>query len=140
MAPVSTLLDSSFLFELLNQNDIKHPIAYTFAKRFKGRFVVSEVTLTEVAFLFNRDGGVPAVVRFLDQLVRLQAQMEPLTYRDLIRARQIMNLYADSKLDFVDCCLMALSERLKITQICTFDTRDFMIFHPQYVDHLEILP
>jgi uncharacterized protein len=51
-----------------------------------------------------------------------------------------MNLYLDSKLDFVDCCLMALSERLNITQICTFDTRDFMIFRPRHVNHLEILP
>jgi uncharacterized protein len=140
MALRKILLDSSYLYVLFKRNDSKYESAVEVADLYRGSFIVSEVTLTEVAFLFNREGGVPAVVKFMDQLVRLQAQMEPLTYPDLMRARQIMNLYLDSKLDFVDCCLMALSERLNITQICTFDTRDFMIFRPRHVNYLEILP
>ena len=67
-------------------------------------------------------------------------QIERITYEDLARARQIMQTYADSKLDFVDCCLMALAERLKITQVCTFDQRDFAIFRPTHCDYLELLP
>ena len=59
---------------------------------------------------------------------------------DLQRARAIMAAYPEADLDFVDCCLMALSERLKITQICTFDRRDFSIFRPQHCDYLELLP
>ena len=39
-----------------------------------------------------------------------------------------MEKYADARFDFVDCCIMALAERLAITQICTFDRRDFSIF------------
>jgi predicted nucleic acid-binding protein len=39
-----------------------------------------------------------------------------------------------------DCCIMTLSERLNITQVCTFDQRDFLIFRPKHCDYLDILP
>ncbi len=59
---------------------------------------------------------------------------------DVIRAAQIMERYADARFDFVDCCIMALAERLNITQVCTFDRRDFSIFRPTHCEHLELLP
>jgi predicted nucleic acid-binding protein len=54
--------------------------------------------------------------------------------------REILLQYQDARLDFVDCCIMALSERFNITQVCTFDRRDFGIFRPRHVDYLELLP
>lgn len=59
---------------------------------------------------------------------------------DLERAAEIMEQYADADLDFVDCCIMALAERLNITEVCTLDQRDFSIFRPAHCDYLEILP
>lgn len=51
-----------------------------------------------------------------------------------------MRKYRDAELDFVDCCLTALAERLNITRICTFDRRDFSIIRPKHTDYLELLP
>jgi uncharacterized protein len=51
-----------------------------------------------------------------------------------------MAIYFDAKLDFVDCCIMALSERMNITKVCTFDRRDFGMFPPQHCAYLELLP
>ena len=99
-----------------------------------------DVVLTEAAYLFNREGGVPAVLRFLDQLIVMQPQLESVSLPDLVRVREIMATYTDSKLDFVDCCIMAQSERLNITRVCTFDHRDFSIFRPAHCDYLELLP
>jgi len=48
--------------------------------------------------------------------------------------------YADARLDFVDCCIMALTERLDIRRVATFDRRDFSIFRPNHGDYLELLP
>ncbi|MCU0482246.1 MAG: PIN domain-containing protein, partial [Anaerolineae bacterium] len=59
---------------------------------------------------------------------------------DFIRMREIMTDYRDAKFDFVDCCIMALAERLNITHICTFDRRDFGIFRPKHVANLNLLP
>jgi predicted nucleic acid-binding protein len=46
--------------------------------------------------------------------------------------REILRTYPGAKLDFVDCCMMAMSERLNITRVCTFDRRDFLIFRPTH--------
>ncbi|MCD4684394.1 MAG: hypothetical protein K8S97_00470 [Anaerolineae bacterium] len=48
--------------------------------------------------------------------------------------------YDTARFDFVDCCIMALTERLNITQVCTFDRRDFSIFRPIHCDYLDLLP
>ncbi len=42
--------------------------------------------------------------------------------------------------DYTDAAIMALSERLQITKVCTFDRRDFGIFRPKHCDYLELLP
>lgn len=140
MALPQILVDSSFLYALLDVRNPKYSIARSVVALRKVQMLVPYITLSEAAFLFNRAGGVPAVMRFLDALVALQPQYETVTSDDLTRAREIMGKYLTAKLDFVDCCIMALSERLNITQVCTFDHRDFGIFRPKHCDRLEILP
>ncbi len=58
----------------------------------------------------------------------------------MARMQVIMEQYGDAKFDFVDVAIMAISERLNIQQICTFDRRDFSIFRPIHCDYLELLP
>lgn len=138
--PNKALADSSFLFVLFDKSSERHPLASQIVGITLVSLVVPDVVLTEVAFLFNRKGGVPAVVGFLDSLTATRVQHEPMTPQLLRRAREIMAEYADSRLDFVDCCLMALAEQLNITQVCTFDRRDFSIFRPKHCEYLELLP
>jgi len=140
MALAKILVDSSFLFALYHKGEVRHLLAKTVAETSGAQFIIPYVVLTEAAFLFNRHRGVPAVMDFLAALVAAQAIFEVTTLDDLVRARTIMGTYADAKLDFVDCCTMALSERLNITKVCTFDYRDFSIFRPKHCPVLEIVP
>jgi predicted nucleic acid-binding protein len=140
MPPSKILVDSSYLYAFFDEENEKHEDTVLVADLYRGQFVVPYVVLTEAAYLFNREGGVVAVLRFLDGLTSMQPQLEALLIADLVRARDIMATYRDSKLDFVDCCIMALSERLNITRVCTFDYRDFSIFRPEHTSHLEIIP
>jgi hypothetical protein len=134
------LIDSSFLYALYNQTDLNHPVAQKFAKSSSYAYVVPEVALTEVTYLLMRTGGVAAVSRFLASVVKGRIPLESVTYTDIERANSVMTTYVDAKFDFVDCCIMALSERLNIRQICTFDRRDFTMFKPNHCDYLELLP
>ena len=140
MPPNKVLVDSSYLYAVFDERNEKHEVAMLIADLYGGQFVVPYVVLTEVAYLCNREGGVPAVLRFLERLATMRPQLEVVSFADLERVHEIMAAYRDSKLDFVDCCIMALSERLNITQVCTFDHRDFNIFRPKHISHLEILP
>lgn len=140
MARNRILIDSSFLYSLFSLNSRQHKLAVSTIALDQGSFVVPQVVLTEVAYLFHRTGGSVAVAGFIEHLVALQIPLETLTPLDLQRARAIMLEYHDAQFDFVDCCLMALAERLKIKQICTFDQRDFSIYRPQHSEYLELLP
>jgi uncharacterized protein len=66
--------------------------------------------------------------------------IEALTDTDLDRMEQIMSDYTDAQFDFADVAIMAVAERLKITQIATLDRRDFGIYRPVHCDYLELLP
>jgi predicted nucleic acid-binding protein len=134
------LVDSSYLYALFDEKNKYHLKAAEIANLYHLSFVIPQVVLTEAAYLFNRTGGIPAVLQFLDRLITTRLNLEDVLISDLPRVREIMNLYSDTKLDFVDCCIMALSERMKITQVCTFDRRDFSIFRPSHCDYLELLP
>jgi predicted nucleic acid-binding protein len=134
------LIDSSFLFTLYDLHDDRREKALAFAETDQRIRLVPDVVLTEVAFLLNRAGGQRAVRVFLKSFYASGALLEPITKDDLLKVEEIMGRYSDAHFDFVDCCLMALSERLNITQICTFDRRDFSIFRPTHCDYLELLP
>ena len=64
----------------------------------------------------------------------------PLSVVDFARAVALMDRYHDAELDFVDCCLTALAERLNITHICTFDRRHFAMIRPQHAEYFDLLP
>jgi hypothetical protein len=59
---------------------------------------------------------------------------------DFTRAVALMDRYRDAELDFVDCCLTALAERLNIRHICTFDRRDFSMIRPKHTEYLQMVP
>ncbi len=133
-------VDSSFVYALYSTKDQKHVQALAFSQRTVARPVVPGVILPEVAFLFRRAGGTPAVSAFLRNFVAAGVEPVGLLLRDVQRAEAIMRTYASAELDFVDCALMALAERLNIKQVLTFDRRDFSIVRPAHCEYLELLP
>lgn len=134
------LVDSGFLYELYDQSAANHLVVREFVNLTAAQLLIPEVVLTETAFLFRRAGGIPAQVAFLDAIVAARLDLIALELNDLARARDIMDFYQSARFDFVDCCIMALSERLNITQVCTLDRRDFSIFRPGHCPFLELLP
>jgi hypothetical protein len=140
MAKTPILIDSSFLYAAYSSDDKNHVKAQEFAFESLESFIVPDVVLPEVTFLFRRRGGVVAVAKFLEELIATAPRLLTLTIADLDRVLEITSQYRDASLDFVDCCIMALSERMNITRVCTFDRRDFSIFRPNHCDYLELLP
>jgi hypothetical protein len=138
--PDHILLDSSFLYALFDKDDDKYASARSFSESYRFQALVPQVVLNEVFFLAERNGGTVAPVNFLQYFLDSSAELASIDRIDLVRVRDIRQKYASARLDFVDCCIMALSERLNITKVCTFDRRDFSIFRPNHCDALELLP
>ena len=139
MPPNQILADSSFLIALFNKDDPLHERALA-GINLEVDILAPQVTLVEVTYLISERAGVSASVRLLSNLLETQVPLLPLEVVDVIRAHDIMSNYADNRFDFVDCCIMALAERLNITKISTFDRRDFHVFRPAHCDYLELRP
>jgi predicted nucleic acid-binding protein len=134
------LTDSSFIYALYNEKDSRHQQAMDFASTYAGGTIVPDVILPEIGYLFVRDLGYYGLQTFLEKFKELNARLEPLDWVDLARVHEISVTYASAEFDLVDCCIMALAERLNISQVATFDRRDFSIVRPRHCDYLELLP
>ena len=60
--------------------------------------------------------------------------------RDLVRAVEILEQYADAEFGMVDATLMAMAERLRIQTVLTLDHRDFSIFRPKHCRAFRLVP
>jgi len=134
------ITDSSFVYALYNTRDSRHQEAMGFATQYTGGTVIPDVIVPEVSYLFSRDLGYAGVQKFLEHFKQINARFEPIERGDLARVHEIAVAYSDAEFDVVDCCIMALAERLNIKQVATFDRRDFSIFRPKHCDYLELLP
>lgn len=140
MALPKILVDSSFLYTLFQKTDPDHASVRHVFLTLKADFIIPQVVLTEAAWLFNRAGGAPMAAHFLDLLIKAELPLEAVTYRDITRARDLLRQYRGTKLELVDCCIVALAERLNIRQVATLDRRDFSIIRTIGGNYLEILP
>ena len=134
------LIDASYLVALGYQRDRNHSRAVQFAATSRLQLLLPDVVLPEALYNLRRLSGARAALHFGELLVVQKPPFVPLSLPDFARAMQIMRLYHDADLDFVDCCLTALAERLDVSRICTFDRRDFSMIRPRHTDYFELLP
>ena len=76
----------------------------------------------------------------LDQVRRSALVIEDLTGEDYERVRELLQTYADLKVGFVDCAVLAVTERLGEPKLATLDHRHFGVMRPRHVDALELVP
>jgi predicted nucleic acid-binding protein len=94
----------------------------------------------EVDHFLGRFAGEQAFVAVLDQVRRGAFQIEDLTANDYERAVDLLRTYADLKVGFVDCAVLAVTERLGEPKLATLDRRHFGTMRPRHADALELLP
>jgi predicted nucleic acid-binding protein len=136
---MTALIDTGFMLAVLSVNDSRHKACSKVARHEQNALLPS-VVLPELAYLAIRDLGHLAFVKFMRQLLKHSGQLIQATEIDFLRAADIMEKYADSKIDFVDCVIVAMAERLNISRILTVDQRDFRILRPNHISAFEILP
>ena len=124
---------------LLNRSDAVHEAAATVYSQ-QGRVLLPQTVLAEVAYLVGREAGAAAVVAFLRGLPASRFRLVALTDSDVERVADILDRYADSRIDFVDATVMSISERYGISTILTLDQRDFRLFRPVHCEYFELLP
>ncbi len=137
---MSQLLDTGFLYALLNRQESRHQDVLNASARIQGAIYLPTVVTTEVAYLIQRDLGTESLADFIELLAAESfVLVEPIS-ADFQRAAEIVRQYADSGIDFVDAVLVAIAERLNITRVLTIDARHFRMFRPKHCAAFEIFP
>jgi predicted nucleic acid-binding protein len=136
---VAALLDTGFLLAVLAENDPQHAECLT-ALGQEPHVMLTDVVLPELAYLVLRNMDHHTLARFLRSVGAGQVDYLSSTPADLTRAADLLEEYADNRVDFVDCVLVAIAERMNITRMLTIDRRHFSILRPKHCDYFEILP
>lgn len=136
---MTALVDTGFLLAVVSPNDRWHE-ACSAALENEPEPLIPYAILTEVSYMVIRDVGRPAFVRLMRSIINGELRLIFSSPDDLKRATDLLEQYADSKIDFVDCAIAAIAERLAISRILTVDQRDFRILRPKHIPAFEILP
>ncbi len=136
---MTALLDTGFLLAVLDTDDVLHPICSQ-ALQLETKPILPDIVLPELAYMVLRELGYPVLITFLQALQRGELPIEKFTSQDLTRTTEILGKYADSRVDFVDCAIVAMAERLNIQHILTVDQRHFQLFRPKHCPYFIIHP
>ena len=137
---MSILLDTGVLYALVDQSDKWHAPSVRTISDYRGDVLVPTPVVTETCFLIARTSGTRSVATFLRFLAESNWHVCDMLVQDYVRVADILDQYADSRIDFVDAAVMALAERMCIRIIYTVDRRDFSIYRPVHCDFFELLP
>jgi len=134
-----SLYDTGFLFAVFDVADA-HNEECSAAFDIERNVLLPEVVIPELSYLVLRSLGYAKLIRFLRSIVAGEFVLVRTELHDLNRAAEILEKYADAKVDFVDCVIVAIAERLNIERILTVDRRHFNLFRPVHCEFFEIVP
>lgn len=98
------------------------------------------LVIAEVAYLLQREAGSGVELRFIAELVEGTYEAIVVEQVDWVRIAELGWRYRDLPLGTVDASVIAVAERLKITQIATLDRKHFSVVRPSHVEAFELLP
>lgn len=125
MKYAAILIDTSAFVAYYNQADKNHSIMRSFFSECESKLVTSTSCITETVWMLRFNYRVQNT--FLSAFWSDIYIHESLTNQDLRRIAELNEKYADRKADFADLSLVAISERLDIPVIATFD-KDFQVY------------
>ena len=134
------LVDTNVLFALATPNDANHQRCLEAIGDSRAQLFVPVTVLPEIAYLLDKRFGHHVMRAFIRQVHVTNWDVVQLYADDVARAVDLLDQYADSRLDFVDATMVAIAERLNIETIFTMDVRHFRLIRPRHVAHFQLLP
>jgi predicted nucleic acid-binding protein len=110
------------------------------AQTLTGSLLLPVPVLPEICYLLASRLGHEAMRRFLQELAASDIDLESIDHDDLERINELLEQYADSRLDFVDAALVTIAERHAVTRVLTLDRRDFGMIRPKHCEHFDLVP
>jgi len=102
--------------------------------------LVPATVIAEVGYLLAREAGARVESLFLRSLADGDFTAVDLTSADFARMADLVNTYESLPLGTTDASVVAVAERLGLSDVATLDRRHFTVVRPRHVDALTLLP
>lgn len=102
--------------------------------------LVPATVVAEVGYLLAREAGPRLESLFLRSLAEGDFSAVDLTDADYSRMADLVTTYGSLPLGTTDASVIALAERLRVTEVATLDRRHFTVVRPAHADALVLLP
>lgn len=134
------LCDTGVLLAAGNVKDHAHHASLKLLRTAEGPLLVPSPVLGEVGYLLQSKVGPQAEVIFLQSFGGDGFHIAELEDEDVPRMAELVDTYLDLPLGIVDAAVIAIAERLKLTDIATLDHRHFNVVRPRHVGAFTLLP
>ena len=102
--------------------------------------LVPATVVAEVGYLLAREAGARVESLFLRSLADGDFTPVDLSSADYTRMAGLVSAYESLPLGTTDASVVAIAERLGLTDVATLDRRHFTVVRPHHVDALNLLP
>lgn len=134
------LSDTGPLVAVANSRDRHHHACRELLETRPGPVLVPAPVVVEVCQLLESRQGTRAQAAFLASLGAGELVVITLEPGDYTRAAHLVEQYADLPLGAVDAAVIAVAERMRVTEVATPDRRHFSVVRPAHVDAFTLLP
>lgn len=135
---MTLLLDTGPLVAAIDRSDNHHARCAALLESAKGPLLVPTTVIVEVCWLAEERPDIEAA--FLEAVALGEFEHVPVTTADITRMAELVRTYADLPLGAVDASVIAIAERLKLTDVATLDRRHFTVVRPKHAQALNLLP
>lgn len=104
------------------------------------QILVPGPVIAEAGYLLARKGGPHVEAAFLRSFADGSLTEVDLEPSDFTRMADLVETYADFPLGTTDASVIALAERLHVTEIATLDRRHFTAVRPRHTPAFTLLP
>ena len=135
---MTTLFDTGPLVAAIDRSDKHHARCAALLKSLDGPLLIPTTVIVEVCWLLEERPDVEAA--FLTSVATGEFQHITITAADLARTAELVRAYSDLPLGAVDASVIAVAERLQLTDVATLDRRHFTVVRPNHTTALNLLP
>jgi predicted nucleic acid-binding protein len=134
------LCDTGVLLAAGNVKDQAHGACLELLRRSEGPLLIPSPVMGEMGYLLQSRVGPRAEVTFLKSFGGNGFRVAELEDGDIRRMAELVESYLDLPLGIVDAAVVAIAERLALTEIATLDHRHFSVVRPRHVRAFSLLP
>ena len=135
---MTLLLDTGPVVAAIDRSDNQHDRCAALLESAEGPLLIPTTVIVEVCWLVEERPDIEAA--FLDAIAAGEFEYVPVTAADIPRMAELVRAYADLPLGAVDASVIAIAERLTLTDVATLDRHHFTVVRPKHAKALNLLP